>query len=169
MDWAAKGETCDSMTPEQELLSGLAKTTYRLNAQFLGIGEQLARPAGLTAALWQVLAAVLRSPLSVADISREIGTTRQSVQRIADILVEEGLAGYLPNPAHRRAKLLNPTDEGRAAMRRLGPAHAAFAQRLADEMTMDGMRDVSDALTRLSMALDSLVGTRREPPSPSLE
>ena len=38
-----------------------ALTAFRLNGQFLGVAEQLARPVGLTAAWWQVLGAVLRS------------------------------------------------------------------------------------------------------------
>lgn len=52
---------------------------------------------------------MLREPLPVIGIAREIGITRQNVQRTADILVEQGLAEYGPNPAHRRAKLLRPT------------------------------------------------------------
>ena len=95
---------------EQELLSAAAITTFKLNGQFLALAEELARPAGLTAAWWQVLGAVLGEPLTVAGIAREMGITRQSVQRVADILAERGLARYLPNPAHRRAKLLTPTE-----------------------------------------------------------
>ena len=38
--------------------------------------------------------------------------TRQGVQRVADLLVEHGLAEYQPNPAHRRAKLLACTETG---------------------------------------------------------
>ncbi|CAM5668213.1 winged helix-turn-helix transcriptional regulator [Streptomyces californicus] len=45
-----------------------------------------------------------------------MGITRQSVQRIADLLVERGLAEYTENPAHRRAKLLQVTDAGRRAV-----------------------------------------------------
>ena len=76
---------------EQELLSAAAITTFRLNGQFLALAEELARPAGLTAAWWQVLGAVLGEPLTVAGIAREMGITRQSVQRVADILAERGL------------------------------------------------------------------------------
>jgi MarR family len=89
---------------EQDLLSAASITTFRLNGQFLALAEELARPAGLTAAWWQVLGAVLGPPLPVAGIAREMGLTRQSVQRIADILVERGVAEYRDNPAHRRAK-----------------------------------------------------------------
>ena len=35
---------------EQELLSAAAITTFKLNGQFLALAEELARPAGLTAA-----------------------------------------------------------------------------------------------------------------------
>ncbi|CAM5715458.1 hypothetical protein SHIRM173S_07673 [Streptomyces hirsutus] len=70
--------------------------------------------------------------LPVSGIARVMGITRQSVQRIADLLVERGLAEYRPNPAHRRAKLLAVTERGRAAVGGIGPGHAAFAQRLAE-------------------------------------
>ncbi len=99
-------ESTRGPTEEQQMLSGIAKTVFRLNGQLLSIAEDLARPAGLTAAWWQVLATVLREPVSVADISRSIGNSRQSVQRVADLLVDQRLAEYRPNPAHRRAKLL---------------------------------------------------------------
>ena len=143
------------MTPEQELLSGLAKTTFRLNGQLLAVGEELARPVGLTAAWWQVLGAVLRAPLPVSGIAREFGITRQSVQRVADILVQQGLAEYVPNPAHRRAKLLRPSDQGREAVRRISPAHADLADRLVKELGSEELRRTLVALSRLSAALDS--------------
>ncbi|MDP8929235.1 MAG: MarR family winged helix-turn-helix transcriptional regulator [Actinomycetota bacterium] len=129
---------------------------FRLNGQLLAIAEELAQPAGLTAAWWQVLATVLREPLSVADIAREVGNTRQSVQRIADLLVEHDLAGYRPNPAHRRAKLLVPTEQGRAAVRRIRPAHAALADRLVEQMGLENLQRTLDALVRLSSVLDEM-------------
>ena len=151
------------MTREQELLSGAALTTFRLNGQFLGVAEELARPAGLTAARWQVLGAVLETPLPVAGIARAMGITRQSVQRIADLLVDQGLAEYLPNPSHRRAKLLRPTAEGLAAVRRIDPAHAVLARRLADELGMGGFARAQDALRLLSAALDAVAPTAEAP------
>lgn len=144
------------MTPEQELLSDVAKTVFRLNGQFLNVGEKLARPVGLTAAWWQVLGAVLKAPMPVAAIAREIGTTRQSVQRIADILVKQGLAAYGPNPAHRRAKLLCPTDRGHDAVRRISPAHAALAAQLATELGSEEFRRTLDLLVRMSEVVDSI-------------
>jgi DNA-binding MarR family transcriptional regulator len=144
------------VTAEQELLSRAALTAFRLNGQFLGLAEQLARPVGLTAARWQVLGAVLREPLTVAGIARAMGITRQSVQRLADLLEAEGLAEYVPNPSHRRAKLLRPTEAGYNAVRAIDPAHAVAARRLAAELGPDELARAVDALTALSGALDAM-------------
>ncbi|SEG98381.1 DNA-binding transcriptional regulator, MarR family [Nonomuraea solani] len=144
------------MSESAELLSGMALGSFRLNGQFLQVAEGLARPAGMTAAWWQVLGAVLREPLSVAGIARDMGMTRQGVQRIADLLVERGLAEYRPNPAHRRAKLLQPTAAGRDAIAKIVPAHQEFADRLVGELGVEGARDCLDTLRRLSTALDRL-------------
>ncbi|GAA4556160.1 MarR family winged helix-turn-helix transcriptional regulator [Streptomyces collinus] len=138
----------------QDLLSRSALGVFRLNGQYLAVAEELARPAGLTAAWWQVLGAVLGEPLPVSGIARAMGITRQSVQRIADLLVEQGLAEYRPNPAHRRAKLLAPTAQGRAAIARIDPGHAAFADRLAEEFGEAELAEAVRVLERLSKVLE---------------
>ncbi|MFF3642742.1 MarR family winged helix-turn-helix transcriptional regulator [Streptomyces sp. NPDC002564] len=147
----------------QDLLSRTALTVFRLNGQFLAVSEELAGPAGLTAARWQVLGAVLREPLPVSGIARAMGITRQSVQRVADLLVRQGLAAYAPNPAHRRAKLLRPTDAGRAAVAGIDPGHAALADRLATALGTDGFAETAQVLERLAAALDTVTGDGREP------
>ena len=124
----------DGHATQQELLSGVALTAFRLNGQFLAVAEEMARPAGLTAAWWQVLGAVLREPLPVAGIAREMGITRQSVQRIADLLVERGYA----------------------AVRRIDPAHAEVAGRLAAELGVDELRAALGSMRRLSEALERI-------------
>jgi DNA-binding MarR family transcriptional regulator len=143
-------------TPTGELLSAAALTAFRLNGQFMEVAEGLARPVGLTAAWWQVLGAILHEPLPVAGIARVMGMTRQGVQRIADLMVEKGLAEYRPNPAHRRAKLLRLTPDGRAATAKISPAHQAFADRLIAELGLEATRESIAALQRLSAALDRL-------------
>ena len=141
---------------EQDLLSRAALSVFRLNGQFLSAAEELAKPAGLTAARWQVLGAVLHEPLPVAGIARAMGITRQSVQRIADLLVDQGLAEYTPNPAHRRAKLVTPTDAGRDAVSAIDPAHRVTAAALARELGAPRLREVLNGMHELSAALDRL-------------
>ena len=141
---------------EQELLSSAALIVFRLNGQFLDLAEQLARPAGITAAWWQVLGAVIDGPLTVSDIGRSMGISRQAVQRIADLLVGKGLAEYHDNPAHRRAKLVALTDTGRAANAAISPQHAQAAARLVSAVGEQELANVVAAMTKLSAMLDSL-------------
>lgn len=142
---------------EQELLSSAALTAFRLNGQFLELAEHLARPAGITAAWWQVLGAVIGTPLSVSDIGRVMGISRQAVQRTADLLVGKGLVEYRDNPAHRRAKLVVLTDAGRAAMSAIGPHHARHAALLAEAMGAEELAGAIAAMTKLSEVLDKIV------------
>jgi DNA-binding MarR family transcriptional regulator len=150
------GPSDETGPSEQELLSGLALATFALNGRFLELAETLARPVGLTAAWWQVLGAVLPGPLPVAGIAREMGVTRQSVQRIADLLVEKGYAEYRDNPAHRRAKLVCLTDAGLTAMQRIGPAHAEAAGALAAEVGREELARALTAIRTLTRALDGM-------------
>ena len=148
-------------TDEQLLMSGIAKTIYRLNGHVLSIAEDLAGPVGLTGAWWQVLASVLREPMSVADIARFIGNSRQAVQRIADRLVEEGLVELHDNPAHARAKLLAPTGKGRDAVRAIAPAHVELADRLATTYGKDKLAHVLALMEDLEVVLEDIATSTR--------
>jgi DNA-binding MarR family transcriptional regulator len=142
---------------DQELLSAAALTAFRLNGQFLDLAERLARPAGLTAAWWQVLGAVLDDgPQPVSTVARGMGLTRQAVQRTADLLVDRGLAEYRDNPAHRRAKLVALTPAGGAAIAAIAPQHAASARQLVDAVGDDQLAEVVAAMGALSQALEKL-------------
>ncbi|MFF3788023.1 MarR family transcriptional regulator, partial [Streptomyces sp. NPDC001933] len=57
---------------------------------------------------------------------------------------------------HRRAKLLRPTDEGRAAVRRIDPGHAALADRLAAELGKEQFAETVRVLEQLSAAMDAV-------------
>jgi DNA-binding MarR family transcriptional regulator len=134
------------------VLTDVVMRTFRLYGAFLDAAEVMTKPVGLTAAWWQVLGAVLREPLSVSGIAREMGLARQSVQRIADLLVDKGLAEYLPNPAHQRAKLVRPTDEGYAAIARLREAQHEWANRVSAQVYLEEQRTTLATMTALVAA-----------------
>ena len=81
--------------------------------------EQMARRAGATRASWRVLAAATGQGRTVPQLARRLGVKRQSVQRLADQLVESGRARYETNPDHRRSPLLKLTESGEAALKTL--------------------------------------------------
>ncbi|MBB5957779.1 DNA-binding MarR family transcriptional regulator [Saccharothrix tamanrassetensis] len=147
--------TAQPRTEAGDVLTDVIMRTFRLYGGFLEAAEVMTRPVGLTAAWWQVLGAVLREPLPVSGIAREMSLTRQSVQRIADLLVRKGLAEYLPNPAHRRAKLFRPTEAGYRAISSLTEAQHAFTNRISAQVDLDDLRTTLAVMERLITAVDA--------------
>jgi DNA-binding MarR family transcriptional regulator len=145
-------------SPAGDLLTELVLKVFRLNGDLLAVADRIAGGSGLTAARWQVLGAVLPEPLSVAGVARNMGLTRQSVQRLADLLVEEGLCAYQDNPAHRRAKLLAPSADGWAAIERIRPVQSAWANKVAAKVGEKELRAASDTVDAILAALATPAG-----------
>ena len=118
-------------TVEAAALTDLILETFRLNGCLLVAGDRLTGDLGLTSARSQILAAIDDQPRSVAQIARLIGLTRQAVQRVANVLVEEGFAGFADNPDHKRAKLVRLSAKGRAALDEVALRQAEWSSRLA--------------------------------------
>jgi DNA-binding MarR family transcriptional regulator len=144
-----------AQTDAGALLTQVVLATFRLNAQLMETAQRLAAEGGLTASWWQVLGGVLDEPRTVPEIGRRMGMTRQGVQRVADLLVEHGLAEYRPNPAHRRAKLLACTEAGYWAVRRISLAQHPWANRIGERLGAGELRDTLAAMNRLIAALEA--------------
>jgi DNA-binding MarR family transcriptional regulator len=140
-------------TPAGDALTDLVMQVVRLIRDFTAAGEALAKPAGQTLARWLVLEAVQDGPATVAQIARQMHLARQGVQRLADVLVRDGLAVYEPNPAHRRAKLLRLTPQGRSALRTVQAAQQSWADALGAELGEADLRQASAVLDRVLDAI----------------
>lgn len=123
----------------KDAVTQLILETFRLNGCLLMAGDALVADIGLTSARWQVLGAVALSPvpLPVAYIARNMGLTRQAVQRLANEMERDGLVRYAPNPHHQRAKLVLLTPRGKsaydAAIKRQGPWASSLANGLSSK------------------------------------
>ncbi len=138
------------MADDSALGGELTLAIFRLNGQMLSAGEALARPVGLTVAWWQVLGACLREPKTASEISRQMGISRQAVQRVANRLLDEELLMSSDNPAHKRAPLLAPTQAGRDAVARIAPEQTAFSKRIVEAFGRAELESLTSELHRLS-------------------
>jgi DNA-binding MarR family transcriptional regulator len=145
-----------SRTPAGDAFTAFLGQVIGLTRRFTTAGEALAKPAGQTLARWLVLETIQDRPATVAQIGRTLHLARQGVQRLADLLVRDGLAAYEANPTHRRAKLLRITPQGRRALRTIQTAQAAWADALGAEL---GQAD----LQRASIVLDQVVQALQKP------
>jgi DNA-binding MarR family transcriptional regulator len=144
-----------AQTDASEALTDVIIATFRLNGRLMDIAQRLARAGGLTATEWRVLGGVLDEPHSVAEVGRLMGMTRQGVQRVADQLVERGLAEYRPNPAHRRAKLLACTDAGYWAIRQISLVQRPWADQTGAEIGAAELQETLTTIRRIVATLEA--------------
>jgi DNA-binding MarR family transcriptional regulator len=144
---------------KRDAITDLVLETFRLNGRLLMAGDALVADVGLTSARWQVLGAIALSPvpLPVAHIARNMGLTRQAVQRVVNEMEHDGLVRFGPNPHHQRAKLVLLTPRGQAAydaaMKRQGP----WASSLADGLSTKQIETVTAMLRTIRKRLDDQV------------
>jgi len=151
-----KGEGPPSRrSPAGDAFSALAFQVLRLAGLLTEAGDALTRPVGQSSARWQVLAAAEHAPSTVAQAARALGLTRQSVQRVADLLEGEGLVEYRDNPDHLRAKLVHLTPRGRSVLAAIQEAQRGWADELGTELGEADLRRASAVLDRVLEAMVS--------------
>jgi DNA-binding MarR family transcriptional regulator len=126
---------------------------FRSHGRLLAAGDRLGKPLDLTSARWQVLGAVEQKPLPVAQIGRNMGLARQSVQRVADALADDGLIRYQPNPDHRRAKLVCLTEAGRKAAKRIWSLQVEWANSISSGVSAEEISKAVALIRRLSQRI----------------
>ena len=137
-------------TQEVSLLSA---DLYEAAGAMRQVGEAVAGKVGQTQARWQVLSVLPGSGWTVPQAARRLGVTRQSVQRVVDLLVADGLVELMPNPDHARSRIAQLTALGLETLNRIreaaGPWHGAVAAQLS-LADLRRARSVLQELTRLA-------------------
>ena len=128
---------------------------FRFNGRLLAAGDRLMKPLNLSSNRWQILGAVEQRPLSVAQIARNMGLARQSVQRVADSLGKERLIEYAPNPDHKRAKLVCLTENGRRITKELDRYQKRWAKRIGGGTSVEEIDAALDLIKKLRLRLEA--------------
>ena len=142
-------------TRSREALTDLILAVFRVNGGLLAAGDRLVHDLGLTSARWQVLGAVALSPvpLPVAHIARNMGLTRQAVQRVVDDLRRGGFVALDPNPHHRRAGLITLTAQGQDAYRHAIARKDVWADDVCAGLSADGLEAAATLLRELGQRI----------------
>jgi DNA-binding MarR family transcriptional regulator len=143
-------------TSEGASLTELILEVFKLNGRLLSAGDQLVASLGLTSARWQVLGAIAYAgePQPVANIARNMGLTRQAVQRVVNELEAEGFLTFAPNPHHQRAKLVVLSKTGAKAFHAATKRQAPWANQLARRVTAKDIRTALGVVREVTARLD---------------
>ena len=127
---------------------------FELAGSFREQGEAIAKTVGQTQARWQVMSAASADPLTVPQIARRLGVTRQNVQRLADLLVKENLAGFEVNPDHKGSPYLVLNARGQATLAKITKAAGHSDAQLACKLVGTDVGALHRGLRRLIQALN---------------
>lgn len=145
---------------EQEFVRAfqrLVGAVFRLNGQLLRTAESLSTDLDISTNRWQAIATIRRQPLTVSQIARRIGVSRQSARQTVLKLEQSGLVKLQPNPDHRSSQLVTLTEAGAEIMEILRERQS----RLTHSFT-DGLGMTVGSVDRLTDKLEELRGHAAE-------
>ena len=101
-------------TKQGQIFTQIVLELFKLNGLLVAEGDQITKEHALSSARWKILGALALSPhpMTVPQIANKMGQTRQSVQRLADAMQNDGFLDYQENPYHKRAKLVVISNKG---------------------------------------------------------
>ncbi|HXN23427.1 MAG TPA: MarR family transcriptional regulator [Candidatus Dormibacteraeota bacterium] len=135
--------------------TALVLEVFRFHGCLLAAGDRLTKPLHLSSARWKVVGAIdQQGPLSVSKIARNMGLTRQTVQRLANEMKVGQFIEYAPNPDHRRAKLVRLTKKGRRVMKILNQRQIYWADKIAAGVNTEEIEAALGLIKKLRMRLD---------------
>jgi DNA-binding MarR family transcriptional regulator len=114
-----------------------------------------------TSARWRVLGNIESRPLTVSQIAKLTGYTRQSIQRLADALVDEGMAAY-ESSSDQRTKNVYITEPGRELLEKLAEYENEWVARVTQTLSVEELTGLTVALNKVREVLADDYAYRRQ-------
>ena len=129
----------------------LVLSIFRLNGLLIAEGDAMTEKLGLTHARWKVIGAIALSNngLTVPGIARVLGQSRQAVQRITDVMVEDGLLSYQRNPKHKRSVLVTLSEDGKDTYNMLREVQDPWAIESTEDIPVEELETTLRLVRRL--------------------
>ena len=144
-------------TNEGREFTNIVLEIFKLNGLLITEGDQLTKEFGLSSARWKVLGALVYSdlPLTVPQIAHSMGQTRQSVQRLTDIMEKAGMLLYQNNPRHKKAKLVSLTEKGKEIFKELEKKQIPWSNSNSADIDIQEMKITLSVLKKMVQRFES--------------
>lgn len=143
-----------------KIFTDIVLEIFKLSGIFVIEGDRLTKEEYINTAGWKVLGAIRLSdtPLTVPQIARKMGQTRQGVQRITNMMEKIGLISFQNNPDHKRAKLIILTDKGKDSIKRIDEKQVPWANSISETINEDDLKTAILVLQQLTQLFESKKG-----------
>jgi DNA-binding MarR family transcriptional regulator len=141
------------MPVTETLWNRLVLAIFRLHGAVLQHGDRVTASFGLSSARWQALGSLREEARTVPQVGRQMGLSRQAVQRTMDALALHKLVVARRNPDHRTSPLFELTGAGRSLLSEVNAAQRAWLYSVADALPAEGE---AEAAVRLLEGITAL-------------
>jgi len=151
----------NNRTPKGQLFTEVVLENFSLSGLLVTKGDKMTKPLDLNSARWKILGALAHSQsqsdtlLTVSQAARHMGQSRQSVQRLVDLMEKGDLLSFKKNPNHKRAKLLTLTNKGKEAYKKMEAIQTPWANQTAENISVSDLETTLLTLRKISQQLKS--------------
>jgi len=135
-----------------EIVLALFKLTGMLNIE----GDNLTSEFGISAARWKILgfSALPDTALTVSQIAKHSGQSRQSVQVLANEMEKAGLIEFQANPYHKKSKIVAATLKGIGILRSIREKRIPWTKEKAAPIKKKELKMTLDVINRIINEMD---------------
>lgn len=144
-----------------ECFTQFTRALFATHNMVLKHGDLVTGEYQQTSARWRILGNIEPCPLTVSQIARLTGYTRQGIQRLADELVDEGLANY-EAASDRRTKNVCITEKGKEILEKLADYENEWVARITQTLSVEELSDLTLALEKVKAVLAEDYAYRRQ-------
>ena len=141
-----------------EIFTKIVLEIFKVEGMLNSDGDRLSKEFGLTSSRWKILGAISLSNalLTVPQIGRTMGQSRQAVQRLVDVMTKDGLLVQVDNPNHKRAKYIELTPKAAKIYSKLGEKQTLWATECSSKVIKSELETTLDFLKKISNQFDVL-------------
>ncbi|MBU2710724.1 MarR family winged helix-turn-helix transcriptional regulator [Zooshikella harenae] len=143
-------------TKKGPVFTEIALEIFKLGGLLVNEGDLMGSPYGITSARWKIMGAIVRAgkPLTVPQIAKTMGLTRQAVQRLVDVMYADGVLAFQTNPEHKRAKLIKLSEVGEEIYGKLDKKQVDWAQTCSIHLTKQELDTTLSVLKKMADMFD---------------
>lgn len=134
------------------LFTGVVLEIFKLSGLLINEGDRMTAEFGITSARWKILGSlsIAGSPLTVPQIAKTMGQTRQAVQRLVDAMQRDGFLEFKDNPEHKRAKLISLSSKGLDIYAKLDAIQAEWAKESSGQLKLKELETTLSVLKEMT-------------------
>jgi len=140
--------------PRDSDLPALIREVRTCFNQLKSLADRLHQDLGINPSMRAVMESLADTAgQTVPEIARGKGVSRQHIQSVMNVLLDEGLVAARQNPAHKRSPQFELTRQGRAIFATIAGREQAPLGRLASALPGPALRQAQGTLAALNAEL----------------